>query len=263
MKSDAEIRAEARKTLFSRWTWRIAAVYGVILTIAIAAFTLLDLFFGEGRIQTWQDFQQSWLEARSSGLDLVVPSKDQCLAMTGGSAFMFFLKNIFGGILALGFATTLLNAVRDRRENWFAEAFGGFRQPFGMFWLTTLMIIRILLWSLLLVIPGVIAAFRYCVAWYVKSENPDWSAARCLAESSRLMKGFKWRYFSLTCSYAGWWLSALVIALPVGFASVFVPVLTPLFLSVFYFYCMGLFIYTGLGHAVFYEEMKAAKTVEG
>ena len=70
------------------------------------------------------------------------------------------------------------------------------------------MSIKIFLWSLLFVIPGIIASIRYSQAFYVMVDHPEYSANQCLEESKRLMMGNKGRYFYLTLTFIGWYLLA-------------------------------------------------------
>ncbi len=59
-------------------------------------------------------------------------------------------------------------------------------------------------WSLLFIIPGIIAAFRYSMTYLVMLDNPEMSAMDALNESKRLMDGHKMDYFLLEASFIGW-----------------------------------------------------------
>jgi uncharacterized membrane protein len=65
------------------------------------------------------------------------------------------------------------------------------------------------LWSLLFVIPGIIKAYEYRLVPYIFAENPDMKYSDILAESSKLMKGNKWKTFVLDLSFIGWELLSL------------------------------------------------------
>ena len=88
----------------------------------------------------------------------------------------------------------------------------GFRRPLEAAWLMFLINFKVFLWSLLLIVPGIVAAYRYRQVWYVKAQHPDWSAAECIAQSSRLMDGCKWKAFVFDLSYIPWLLLAGVCA---------------------------------------------------
>ena len=60
------------------------------------------------------------------------------------------------------------------------------------------------LWSLLLVIPGIIKAYEYRMIPYILSENPEISRQRAFEISKRMMMGNKWNTFVLDLSFLGW-----------------------------------------------------------
>ena len=62
----------------------------------------------------------------------------------------------------------------------------------------------ILLWSLLFIIPGIIAGYRYAMTSYILAEHPDMRAGDAISYSKEMMKGNKWRLFCLHCSFIGW-----------------------------------------------------------
>ncbi len=73
-------------------------------------------------------------------------------------------------------------------------------------WLHVRMFVQIFLWSLLLFIPGVIAALRYSMATYFLAEDPTISVGEALRRSKEAMKvkGRKPSYFMLLISFVGW-----------------------------------------------------------
>lgn len=60
------------------------------------------------------------------------------------------------------------------------------------------------LWSLLFIIPGIIASFSYSMTYYIMLDNPNMSCLDAIKESKRIMKGHKWDYFVLNLSFIGW-----------------------------------------------------------
>jgi len=64
--------------------------------------------------------------------------------------------------------------------------------------------IFVLLWSLLLIIPGIIAGLSYAMAPYILYENPDMSGSEAIKASKELMDGNKWHFFCLNLSFLGW-----------------------------------------------------------
>lgn len=64
--------------------------------------------------------------------------------------------------------------------------------------------LRIFLWSLLFIVPGIIKAYEYTLVPYIISENPAMNYKDAMAESKKLMMGNKWKTFVLRLSFIGW-----------------------------------------------------------
>lgn len=67
-----------------------------------------------------------------------------------------------------------------------------------------LMDLYIFLWSLLLVIPGIIKMYEYLMVPYILAENPGMERKEAFAISRRMMDGQKWDAFVLSLSFLGW-----------------------------------------------------------
>ena len=274
MRSCSEIRQDAWNILTgSKWGWKILLNGVLLCAIMFAVLFGLEYLFEVAGIQTWDSFREAQLEAKRSGVELAVASGHEALRMTFASGFSTFVQYIFQGIISFGMCVTLLKCIKNDSHGWFSGAFGGFARPLEMFWLTILMIIKIVLWALLLIIPGIIACFRYALAWYVKAENPEMSANACIKRSSELMDGRKWNFVILGLSYFGWFLLA-VLPIIVGSGIVgasraglqageevspdivsLLVVCGSIFLSVVMFAFVS--IYVAIGKAVFYRDTKA------
>jgi hypothetical protein len=60
------------------------------------------------------------------------------------------------------------------------------------------------LWSLLLVIPGIVKAYEYRMIPYILAEHPDIDSREAFAVSKQMMTGNKWDAFVLDLSFIGW-----------------------------------------------------------
>eukprot|EP00704_Kipferlia_bialata_P009918 g9918.t1 len=67
-----------------------------------------------------------------------------------------------------------------------------------------LMGLFVILWSLLLIVPGIIAAFRYSQAFWIILQDPSCGCNEALDRSSAMMIGNKWKLFCLELSFIGW-----------------------------------------------------------
>lgn len=60
------------------------------------------------------------------------------------------------------------------------------------------------LWSLLLVIPGIVKSYSYAMAYYIKIDHPEYTAKQAIEESMIMMEGKKMKLFLLDLSFIGW-----------------------------------------------------------
>ena len=214
--SNKEIRDEARDILARGWYGKIASVFITLYCIMVVALLVVSGMFAEMNVQTLSDHLKAKLEAAQAGLAYAAPSHSVLFSMTGASIFMQMVGYLFGAIFMFGMATVLLKALKNDSSRWFTDSFGGFSRPLEVLWLIVLMNIKVFLWTLLFVIPGFVAIYRYRQAWYLKSENPDWSASKCLAESGRMMKGRKWAAFRLDLSFFWVFLLTMLVFSVIG-----------------------------------------------
>nr|WP_275422934.1 DUF975 family protein [Paenibacillus mucilaginosus] len=89
------------------------------------------------------------------------------------------------------------------------QGFVRFVPALVLYLLTTLFV---LLWMLLLIVPGIVAALSYSMAYYIRIDEPELSAMEALRRSKEMMKGHRWRFFVLGLSFIGWILLAVVTA---------------------------------------------------
>ena len=86
----------------------------------------------------------------------------------------------------------------------------------GRFWgaigTTVLIAVYTWLWSLLFIVPGIIKAYSYSQARFIKAENPNIPASRAIELSKIMMQGHKWELFVMQFTFIGWMLlSALTL----------------------------------------------------
>ena len=154
------------------------------------------------------------------GLTLVMSLLDTA---AGGSAeavldrnlpgiFVYVLVSLVGTILAAGF-TLYCMAIRRGERAEFLTLFDGFTLSGKIIGLSIVTNLFIMLWSMLFVIPGIIAAYRYRFALYDLLEDPSIGVMDALEMSKRQTTGYKSQLFLLDMSYLGW---SILASLPVG-----------------------------------------------
>lgn len=76
------------------------------------------------------------------------------------------------------------------------------------------------LWSLLLIVPGIIKSFSYSLTNYILRDQPELSALEAITESRRMMDGHKMEAFKLVLSFVGWFFVGL-LTLGIGFLFIY------------------------------------------
>ena len=99
------------------------------------------------------------------------------------------------------------------------DVFKGFNITGKAVWLNIITNFFVFLWSLLLIIPGIIKIFSYSMAPLILADNPNLTAREALAESKRIMEGHKFDLFVLQLSFFWWYLLG---AITFGIAYVYV-----------------------------------------
>ena len=119
--------------------------------------------------------------------------------------------------LAVGYSNSMrvLLETGDNRltNNSFSLGFGNWLH---VVWGMILSTIYIFLWTLLLVIPGIIKSYSYALTPYILVEHPEMSANEAIEESMRLMDGHKFDLFYLQLSFIGWAILS-ILSLGLGF----------------------------------------------
>ena len=171
------------------------------------------------------------------------------------SAVVGLLAAIFGGdgAAAIDAATGLLeialvpmsvglyayNLKIVRNEEFSLELLKKYYPDFLKILVMTLIIsICTILWSLLFIIPGIIAGLSYSMALYICVDKPELGPNETVQESKHMMYGYKMDYFIMKLSFLGWML------------------LVPFTLGILF---VWLYPYMIIADALFYEKVKEAK----
>lgn len=125
------------------------------------------------------------------------------------------ISTVLAGPLTLGIISCFLKLVRKESFK-FENLFDGFKNFISSFILQILITLFVFLWALLLVIPGIIAGYRYSMSFYILYDNPNIGAMEALNLSKKIMMGNKWRLFCLHLSFIGWGFLC-ILTLGIGF----------------------------------------------
>jgi uncharacterized membrane protein len=146
------------------------------------------------------------------------------------------LSLIIAGPLTLGTATFSLSISRNREAS-LEQLFQGFNRFTTAMAAYLLMMVMVLLWSMLLIIPGIIAALSYSMTFFILSDAPSTNATEALNKSKEMMDGYKLKLLNL---YLRFFLLALLCVLTLGIGF------------------LWLIPYAHITVATFYEDLKAA-----
>ena len=152
----------------------------------------------------------------------------------------WIISLLISGPMALGLAIFFLNFSRKQKVE-FEQIFQGFNRYSTALVAHLWMMLFIILWALLLIIPGIVAAYSYAMTYYILVDDTKIGATDAVKKSKEMMKGNKMKLFYLSCRFIGWALLSL-ITLGIGF--------------------LWLIPYMQLSFANFYEDIKGGQSVE-
>jgi len=146
----------------------------------------------------------------------------------------------FSGILLLpmqwSYEVTFLCRNRNNEKPKVQDLFEGYKDCIRVGGTYLLLAVYVLLWAILLIIPGIMKYYSYSMTSYVLRDNPDLSFDSAIERSMAMMKGKKMKLFLLDLSFIGWFVICL-FTLGLGFL------------------ILGPYMY--MTHSQFYEDLKA------
>ncbi|MBR4339379.1 MAG: DUF975 family protein [Bacteroidales bacterium] len=132
------------------------------------------------------------------------------------SGIRFLVSLFFIMPMSYSYMLLFLDFIRGEKEKIVGKMFGFFKDYGRSFGIMFMVYLYIFLWSLLLVIPGLIKALAYSMSYYISKDHPEYSIDECIEASKRMMDGHKWELFVLYLSFIGWILLS-ILTLGIGF----------------------------------------------
>lgn len=207
MKIAADFRREAREALNGKW--KMAILVGMLATILGATGEGFSVNFE--KTTTSADIGLNFAGTRiySAGIGSADSIGMQNF-LAGTVTYLMVIaivlavaQFIIGCIVSVGYAKYNMDLV-DGAEGKAGTLFDYLPQWKTMLLAGFLQALYVLLWTLLFIIPGIIAALRYAMTPYILAENPEMEAGEAIDRSKTLMDGNKWRLFCLGFSFIGW-----------------------------------------------------------
>lgn len=210
MKTAKEFRAQARTVLTGRY-W-----------IAVLASLIAGALGGAGGSSGGAAGSSSGAgssEAFAEGSSQISPEVWAFLAVVIGIISILAIAwLIVGSAVELGYNAFNIRLYETSEKPSVGMLFSRFSIFGKALGLRLLVMLKTLLWTLLFIIPGIIAAYRYSMAPYLMAEHPELTVTEAIEQSKTLMKGNKWRLFCLQLSFIGW---ILLAALTAGIGFIF------------------------------------------
>lgn len=129
--------------------------------------------------------------------------------------YISFLSMLLLYPLQYGAAVAFLGFKRTGVDVKIGDMFVGFNDYGRVFVTLLLQTLYIVLWSLLLVVPGIIKAISYSQTIYILKDNPELKFNGAIERSMAMMEGHKMEAFLLGISFIGWLLLG-VLTLGIG-----------------------------------------------
>lgn len=179
--SCSNLRALARNALKGKWVSAALAIFVYLIAISLPADIINLLFGGEDKLS--------------------IMSELYTILVTGP--------------FTLGVSLYCINLFRGEHHD-IGQIFYGFERFFKALGLLFAMGFFIFLWTLLLIIPGIVAAYRYSFAFYILVDHPEYGIMKCIEESKKMTKGNKMKIFLLSLTFIGW---GILASIPSGILS--------------------------------------------
>ena len=150
-------------------------------------------------------------------------------AAWGGVLLLLVIVGLVACVLALLFKFLLVNPLEVGGRKYFMECemeekseiscfLDGFRGGnYGN--IVVAMFVRdlkIFLWSLLFIVPGIVKAYEYRMVPYLLAEHPELTYKEALEKSSKIMDGQKMNAFIFDLSFIGWHFLSVITSGIVG-----------------------------------------------
>ena len=118
------------------------------------------------------------------------------------------IQSFLSNVVEVGLCSYFIESQSTGTDAGFAKLFYGFSCGNYMNVVKVMFMqkIFIFLWSLLLIIPGIIKAYEYAMVPYIVAEDPNIGYKEALERSKDMMNGHKFELWVLQLSFIGWML---------------------------------------------------------
>lgn len=232
MKLATDFRRMAREAL--RGKWGVAVIAGLIAVLLGGISTTGVDFDVDNSITPELRFDltggESMLEIGGQQIQLSeeILSPQVISFLTGTAAVIIGIALVavavallVGSVIELGYMRFNLDLVDRQKQPELKTLFDYFSVWRTAFCAKFLRGLYVFLWSLLFIIPGIVAEYSYAMTGFILAENPELTASEAIEKSKEIMYGNRWRLFCMRFSFIGW---SLLSAMTLGIGNLW---LTP------------------------------------
>jgi len=151
---------------------------------------------------------------------------------------------VINGPLELGMAILALSVCRND-DSKIELLFKGFNHFVTAFVAYLLRLIYVVLWSFLLIVPGIIKALSYSMTMYIIADDSTISAQTAITKSKKMMEGNKGRYFLLMLRFISLPIIAFFVFISMAFSAFYTILLSAISGSLDYSNLFSLFAGVG------------------
>lgn len=188
----SEMKTDAKNQLSNNW----GAFIGALLVLMLVSGVISVVFYPDP--WTWDIHDHISLSV---------------LGVLGGVIQLLVLAPV-----NLGWYSMSVDATYNR-PIYFSSLFNGFKRIWDAVFLAFFYGLFISLWTLLLIIPGIIKTYSYAMSYYIMADDPNVKSLEAITRSRRMMDGHKVELLVLHLSFIPW---LLLVVVTFGLASLYV-----------------------------------------
>lgn len=131
--------------------------------------------------------------------------------MATAALLVALILGFYSMVVSFGYSSYALRVMRGMEGGGYQAPFSQFHMAGKVILIAVLRMVFVYLWTLLFIVPGIIALYRYRMAEYALLDDPEISCLEAIRRSKRMMQGHKMELFVLDLSFLGWSILAGVI----------------------------------------------------
>lgn len=193
-----EMKREAKSQLSGNWKIAILNLFLVGILTTVVSEALFGIFGNGGVSSVFTSYTPESLMMEDA---MIAP---------GPAVVSTLLSGVIGvvtSIFTIGYDWSILDMIDGKKltvESLFQTLKS--HRIFKVLGIAFVVNVFIVLWSLLLVIPGIIKSISYSQAYNIYKDDPDIDIMGSINRSKEIMNGNKWTYFMLQLSFLLWYL---------------------------------------------------------